>query len=252
MMKDSWVWPYPRYVAHRGGGSLAPENTLAATRVGYAHGYRMIECDVKLSGDGTLMLMHDDTVDRTTDGSGRVAGMSWGELAKLDAGHGRGEAMPQYVGEPIPTMQAIVRYCLTNQMAINIELKPCPGRERETGAAVAVDLQRLWRGAPLPPLLSSFDETTLAAAREFAPEFPRALLQNKITDDWLDRLARLDCVALDADYRELTPDIVRRAHDNAYRVACYTPNELSKVRELAGWGVDCIITDAIDVVDPNG
>ena len=252
MMKDGWAWPYPRYVAHRGGGSLAPENTLAAMRVGHAHGYRMIECDVKLSGDGTLMLMHDDTVERTTDGSGRVAGMTWGELARLDAAHARREALPQFVGEPIPTMQAIVRYCLSNGMSINIELKPCPGRERETAAAVAVELKQLWHGDAPPPLLSSFDEIALAAAREFAPQLPRALLQHKITPDWLDRVARHDCVAFDANYRELTADIVQRAHANGYRVACYTPNELTDVRRLVGWGVDCIITDAIDVVDPNG
>ena len=86
MMKDTFTWRYPRRVAHRGGGWLAPENTLAAMRVGYARGYRMVECDVKLTGDGTLMLMHDDLVDRTTNGSGRVAGMTWGEIARLDAG----------------------------------------------------------------------------------------------------------------------------------------------------------------------
>jgi glycerophosphoryl diester phosphodiesterase len=251
MMKDTWVWRYPRRVAHRGGGSLAPENTLAAMRVGYAHGYRMVECDVKLSGDGTLILMHDDTVDRTTNGSGRVAGMAWGELARLDAGHGLRETLSQFIGEPIPTFEAIVRYCLANQMAINVELKPCPGRERETGAAVAVDLVRLWRGADIPPLLSSFDETTLAAAREFAPELPRALLQGKLTADWQDRLARLDCVALDADYRELTPEIVLTAHQNGYRVACYTPNDPAVMANLARWGVDCIITDAIDRINAN-
>lgn len=252
MMTDSSVWRYPRYVAHRGGGSLAPENTLAAMRVGYAHGYRMVECDVKLSGDGTLILMHDNTVDRTTNGSGRVAGMPWGELSRLDAGHGVRETLPQFAGEPVPTLEAVVRYCLANQMAINIEIKPCPGRERATGAAVAVDLRRLWRGANTPPLLSSFDETTLAAAREFAPALPRALLQDKLTADWRDRLARLGCVALDAHYSELTPEVVRTAHQGGFRVLCYTPNDPAIAGNLASWGVDCIITDAIDRIEPNG
>lgn len=252
MMKDSWEWRYPRRVAHRGGGSLAPENTLAAMRVGYTHGYRMVEFDVKLSGDGALILMHDDTVDRTTNGSGRVAGMTSGELARLDAGHGVREVMPQFIGEPVPTLEAVVRYCLANQMAINIEIKPCPGRERETGAAVAVDLLRLWRGADMAPLISSFSEATLEAAREFAPALPRALLQDKLTADWQDRLARFDCVALDANYLELTPEVIQTAHDNGYRVACYTPNDPVWARDLAGWGVDCLITDAIDRIDPNG
>ena len=252
MMKDSWVWPYPRRVAHRGGGSLAPENTLAAMRVGYAHGYRMVEFDVKLSGDGTLLLMHDDTVDRTTDGSGRVAGMTWSELSQLDAGHGGRDTLPQFIGEPVPRLESVARYCLANRMAINIEIKPCPGRENETGAAVAVEVRRLWRGTDQPPLISSFSEATLEAAREFAPELPRALLQDKLTPDWRERLARLDCVALDADYKELTPEIVQAAHADGYRVACYTPNDPVTAQELTEWGVDCLITDAIDRIDPNG
>ena len=251
-MKDTWAWPYPRYVAHRGGGSLAPENTLAAMRVGHAHGYRMVECDVKLSGDGTLMLMHDDTVDRTTNGSGRVAGLTWGELARLDAGHARREALPQFAGEPVPALEAVARYCLANAMAINIEIKPCPGRETETGAAVAIEVRRLWRDAAIPPLRSSFQESALEAVRSFAPELPRALLQHKLTPDWEARLVRLDCVALDTNFRQLTPEVVQTAHRGGYRVACYTPNEPAIVRELVGWGVDCVITDAIDKVDPNG
>lgn len=252
MMKDNWAWPYPRYVAHRGGGSLAPENTLAAMRVGYAHGYRMVECDVKLSGDGTLVLMHDATVDRTTNGSGRVAGMTWGELARLDAGHFRRDTLPQFAGEPVPTLEAVARYCLANAMAINIEIKPCPGREAETGAAVAIEALRHWRDAAVPPLISSFSEAALERARERAPGLPRALLQHEPSADWLERLARLDCVALDADFRGLTSGIVETAHQAGYRVACYTPNDPADVRELVGWGVDCIITDAIDLIVPNG
>ncbi|MEO8133150.1 MAG: glycerophosphodiester phosphodiesterase [Betaproteobacteria bacterium] len=251
-MKDSFAWPYPRHVAHRGGGSLAPENTLAAFRVGVAHGYRMAECDAKLSGDGTLVLMHDDTVDRTTNGRGRVAGMTWGELARLDAGASRAEELPQYSGEPVPTLEAVARYCLANAIALNIEIKPCPGRERETGAAVAIEVQRIWRGDALPPLISSFKEAALEAALEFAPRLPRALLQSKLTLDWPDRLARLDCVALDVNYRELTPEIVLTVLRYGYRVACYTPNDPAIASELVRWGVDCIITDALDRIPPDG
>jgi glycerophosphoryl diester phosphodiesterase len=251
MMKDTFEWRYPRRVAHRGGGWLAPENTLAATRAGYARGYRMLECDVKLTGDGTLMLMHDDLVDRTTNGTGRVAGMTWGEIARLDAGHYRRESTPEFVGEPVPSLAAIARYCLANAMAINIEIKPCAGREWETGAAVAVDAMRLWKGVELPPLLSSFSEVALEAALRFAPSLPRALLQHKLTPDWADRLGRLDCVALDANFTELSPEIVGRAKAEGYRVACYTPNELAVVEAAEGWGVDCVITDAIDRIPPG-
>ena len=250
MMKDSFEWRYPQRVAHRGGGSLAPENTLAAMRVGHAHGYRMIECDVKLTGDGTLMLMHDDLVERTTNGAGRIAGMTWGEIARLDAGHYRRDRMPQFVGEPVPALIAIARWCIANAMAINIEIKPCPGREYETGAAAAIEAKRLWLDVELPPLLSSFSETSLAAARRFAPELPRALLQDKLTADWPERVARLDCVGIDTNYRELTQDIVVAAKRQGYRVLCYTPNEPMLVGDLSTWGVDGVNTDAIDRIAP--
>ena len=80
------AWPYPRYAAHRGAGKLAPENTLTAMRVGHAHGYRMVEFDVKLSADGVLFLLHDDTLDRTSNGHGPAGALSWSHLANLDAG----------------------------------------------------------------------------------------------------------------------------------------------------------------------
>ena len=98
-MKD---WPYPRYVAHRGAGKLAPENTLAAMREGYAHGYRMVEFDVKLSADGVPFLLHDDTLDRTTDGAGPAGALPWSALATLDAGSWHSAT---YAGEPLPTLR---------------------------------------------------------------------------------------------------------------------------------------------------
>ena len=79
-------WPYPRLVAHRGGGALAPENTLAAIRLGQELGYRAHEFDVKLSRDGVAILLHDERLERTTNGQGRAADLAWAELQGLDAG----------------------------------------------------------------------------------------------------------------------------------------------------------------------
>jgi len=239
------AWPYPRFVAHRGAGKLAPENTLAAMRAGYLHGYRMVEFDVKLSADGVPFLLHDDTLDRTTSGSGRADALTWAELAKLDAG---GWHSPPFAGEAIPTLAAVARWALANDVACNIEIKPMPGRERDTGAAVALDAQMLWHGAKVPPLLSSFSEEALAAARDAVAELQRALLVERIPADWQARLTRLQCVGLDSDYRELDAAIVASAHGAGYKVLTYTPNDPQVVTRLAGWGVDCIITDAIDVI----
>jgi glycerophosphoryl diester phosphodiesterase len=246
-MADPAPWPYPRLVAHRGAGELAPENTLAAMRVGHAHGYRMVEFDVKLSADGVAFLLHDATLERTTSGRGRADALPWPELARLDAGAWHS---PAYAGEPIATLAAVAAFTLAHEVACNIEIKPTPGRDRETGAAVALDARHLWRDAEPPPLLSSFSEAALDAAREAAPELPRALLVDSLPEDWPARLQRLGCVALDADHRVLSADIVRAAHAAGFRVCCYTPNNPARVDRLFAWGVDSVITDAIDRIGP--
>lgn len=240
-------WPYPRHVAHRGAGKLAPENTLAAFRHGASFGYRMFEFDVKLSGDGKPVLMHDATLDRTTSGRGRVDALTLGEIAALDAGSWHS---PAYAGEPVPTLAAIARYTRANDLLVNIEIKPVPGDEYRTGAAVALDAQSLWAGAAVPPLLSSFSEAALEAAREAAPDLPRALLVKTLPADWLDRLARLGCVGLDANHGELDANVIQRAHTAGYKVLCYTVNDPARAAELFGWGLDTLITDAVDIIVP--
>ncbi len=236
-------WPYPRLIAHRGAGKLAPENTLTAMRVGHAHGYRMFEFDVKLSADGVAFLLHDATLDRTTTGKGRADAFTWRALSRLDAGLWHSL---RYAGEPVPTLGAIARWARAHEVMCNVEIKPTPGRERETGAAVALDVQTLWRDAQVQPLLSSFCEDALIAAREAVPDLPRALLVEAVPADWRERLERLECAALDTDHEALDADLVRAVHAAGCRVLCYTPNDLARVRELAEWGVDGIITDAVD------
>jgi glycerophosphoryl diester phosphodiesterase len=241
-------WPYPRYIAHRGAGKLAPENTLAAMRVGYAHGYRMVEFDVKLSGDGVPFLLHDDTLDRTTDARGRADALTWAELAKLDAGSWHSAP---FAGETLPTLGAIARWAIANGVACNIEIKPSPGREGTTGAAVALDARALWRDATSAPLLSSFSEEALAAAQIAVPELPRAMLFEHVPADWPARLARLQCAALDTDFREIDRELVAAVHNAGYRLLCYTPNDPAQAAELVRWGVDGVITDAIDTIRPG-
>ena len=200
-------WPYPRLIAHRGAGKIAPENTLTAMRVGHAHGYRMVEFDVKLAADNVSFLLHDATLERTTSGRGRADALLWRELSRLDAG---GWHSAKYAGEPLPTLASIARWARAHGVACNIEIKPTPGRERETGAAVALDATTLWRDAETPPLLSSFSEAALEAARDASPALPRALLLDTVPADWEARLARLECVAIDVDHELLTPGLDQR------------------------------------------
>ncbi len=150
----------------------------------------------------------------------------------------------------MPTLAAIARYLRANGFFANIEIKPVPGVEWRTGAAVALDARTLWVGADVPPLLSSFSEDALAAAREAVPELPRALLLDKLPADWLDRLRALDCVALDANHRELTPEIIDEAHAAGFRVCCYTVNDVDRAHLLWNAGLDGLITDWVDRISP--
>jgi glycerophosphoryl diester phosphodiesterase len=241
-------WPYPRLCAHRGAGKLAPENTLAAMRVGAAHGYRMFEFDVKLSGDGTLILMHDPTLERTTSGRGRVSARALGDLMKLDAGAWHS---PAYAGEGIATLWRVGGWLLANDHRANIEIKPCPGTDAPTGAAVALEADLLWGPGKVPPLLSSFSETALAAARDARPRLPRALLLDRLPTDWLARCRALDVVAVDVNHRLLTAGLIDEAHAAGLRVASYTINDPARARELLAWGLDVLITDAVDRIAPD-
>src|SRR5258708_39620693 len=148
----------------------------------------MVELGVKVGGDNVSFLLHDATLERTTSGRGRADALLWRELSRLDAG---GWHSAKYAGEPLPTLASIARWARAHGVHCNVEIKPTPGRERETGAAVALDAESLWRDAEIPPLLSAFAEDSLEAARDAVPALPRALLLDELPPDWLDRLARL-------------------------------------------------------------
>lgn len=241
------AWPYPKRCAHRGAGKLAPENTLAAFRHGAGFGYKMFEFDAKLSGDGVALLMHDATLERTSNGQGRVAGKSFGELSQLDAGSWHSSA---FAGESIPSLERIARWLNANHSLANIEIKPCPGREAETGAAIALEAKRLFAGQEIPPLLTSFSETALESARDAVPELPRGLLVNQLPGDWVARCKRLDCVAIDPHFSQLSRELIALAHAEGLRVATYTVNDVQLSERFTGWGLDLLITDIIDHIKP--
>jgi glycerophosphoryl diester phosphodiesterase len=236
-------WPYPRWVAHRGAGRLAPENTLAAFRVGASHGYRAFECDVKLAADGVPFLLHDATLQRTTSGHGRAADLPWSELSRLDAGSWHSRA---FAGEPPASLDGVAAFCLKNGHALNIEIKPTPGSESETGRVVAEVAARLWHRTARPPLFSSFQPAALAAAQAAAPDIPRALLLDSLRPGWLDEAKALDCVAVVTAYPLMDAAVLASLHAAGLHGLCYTVNDPAEASRLAAIGIDAIITDAVD------
>ena len=241
------AWSYPLWIAHRGAGTLAPENTLAAFRVGASFGYRAFECDVKLSADGVPFLLHDATLQRTTAESGVAAERRWAELSRIDAGSWHS---PAYAGEPLPSLRAIARYTIRNAFALNIELKPTFGVEARTGERVAVAVRELWSGEASAPLLSSFEPAALAGARDAAPALRRALLLDALREGWLDEARALGCVAVVAAYPLMERAVIDALRAAGLRALAYTVNDPASARWLLGNGIDGLITDAVDRFPP--
>jgi glycerophosphoryl diester phosphodiesterase len=240
-------WPYPLWIAHRGAGKLAPENTLAAFREGARHGYRAFECDVKLSLDDVPFLLHDTTLERTTCGSGVAGERAWAELSRLDAGSRHSRA---YAGEPLATLEAIATFVRANAFALNLEIKPTPGHEVHTGRLVALEVARLWAGDALVPLLSSFRPEALAGAREGAATLPRALLIDHFWDGWFDAAQSLGCVAVVTEHTMMDAGLIARLRGAGLRALVYTVNEPADAERVLALGVDGIVTDAVNRFAP--
>ena len=253
-------WPWPRVLAHRGAGSLAPENTLAALRVGLEHGYRAVEFDAMAPLDDVAVLMHDPTLERTTGVSGAVTARRADELAQLDAGRWFSAA---FAKEPVPSLDQALQFCRSHGIWPNVEIKPAPGHEARTGAIVAQGVAHAYADALREhgdqaksldirvPLLSSFAEDALVTARAAVRDLPRALLIDRLPDDWAARLERLGAVCVNTNHEFLTADAVEAVKQAGYWLFCYTVNDAGRARELMAWGVDAFCTDRIERIGPD-
>ncbi|MFC5473431.1 glycerophosphodiester phosphodiesterase [Paraherbaspirillum soli] len=253
------MWPYPKIVAHRGGGTLAPENTIAAMRCGLQYGFRAVEFDVMLARDGVPILMHDTVFGRTIQGIGKVPDLNAAELLKLDAGSW---LSPEFAGEPVCSYRQVLDFCRQHGIWMNVEIKPAEGFEVETGRVVAQVTQECFAaeiaahvatGAgtfadPALPLFSSFSFDALRAAQVAAPDIPRGFLTDVIEDDWAQRLQELDAVALHTNHKYLSPMQVQAIKQAGYGLFCYTVNTPERAAEILSWGVDGFCTDRIDLI----
>lgn len=248
-------WYFPRVVAHRGGGILAPENTLAGMREAGRRGFRGVEFDVMLAADGVPVLMHDPTFGRTVRGRGAVARTPSAQLAGMDAGSWLGS---RFRGEPIPLLGEVIAWLHRAGIWMNIEIKPTPGADVRTGAVVGELTAAAWSGleaaagtAQPPPVFSSFSVQALRAVRTAAPAFGRAMLWQKIPSGWADVLEDLDCIAVHCDHVHLTPAMAAAVKQAGFGLMCYTVNEPGRARELLAWGVDAVCTDRLDLITPQ-
>jgi glycerophosphoryl diester phosphodiesterase len=239
------IWPYSVVAAHRGGGTLAPENTLAALLTGAFYGHTMVEFDVKLSKDSKVFLLHDDTLDRTSKGTGAVDQMAYAEIAALDAGSW---FHPRFSKEHMPTLREVSGCCITHHLTANIEIKPTAGREIETGQLVALEAQKLWYYTRTPPLFSSYSYSALKAAKKAVPDFPRALLFDQVPTNWEALAASLECLSLHINHRYLTETLAYKIKAAGYALFVFTVNDVQEAKKFRQWGADCICTNQIDTL----
>lgn len=226
-------------IGHRGAAGHAPENTLASFRKAAALGAHWVEFDTKLSRDGHVVVFHDEDLDRTTDGSGRLADTDLAELKTLDAGSWFSES---FRGERIPTLDETMAVLGEQGLGANVEIKPDPDREIETAEAVVRTLKAGWPSTLPAPVISSFKPASMAVATRLGPEYPGALLVGEFPVDWRRRLDDLGCTGLHCNAEHLTREQAREVLDAGFALRCFTIKEAAEARKLFAWGVDAVIT----------
>ena len=225
---------YPRVIAHRCGGILAAENSLAGLAAAARLGCRGVEFDTMLSADGVPVLMHDDTVDRTTDGTGAVRRLTLAELRRLRVG-----------GEPVPLLSEALRCCAELGLWANIELKAVAGGDdAELGSVVGRMLAREWHGHGV---ISSFSMRALLAAQSQASRHASALLFETLPGDWRKLVEATGAVAVHLDAGRLDARDLAELHAAGLTVACYTVNERDRAKALYAAGVAAVFTDRPDL-----
>ena len=237
--------PLPRVIGHRGAAAVAPENTLAGLRRAKELGAKWVEFDVKLTRDGVAVLFHDERLERTTDGQGEIARITLAELRKLDAG---AWFASEFAGERVPTLAEALALCDALGLGINVEIKPCPGREAETARVAVATLLELWPADRPAPLISSFAPLCLAVARDLAPALPRGYLAGRLPVRWRQHIETYRCSTLHLSDRRT--GAAQRAAVLAAGVplALYTVNDPARARQLLQAGVAALFTDRIGEV----
>ena len=237
-----------RVLGHRGAGIHAPENTLAAIRCAAELGLQWVEFDVRQSLDGTLVLMHDETLERTTNGHGLLKNANITDLRMLDAGKWFSS---KFANEPIPTLGEAVDLMARIGIAANVEIKLSPGDDPRVGAVVAELLANNWPADFPPPIISSFAAGPLEAARGAAPELPRMLIVKAVTEDWREQIEELDCHYINASHETLTLEAVRKVCATENELLSYTVNNPARAQELFSWGVAAVFSDVPEKIRPR-
>lgn len=204
-------------------------------------GCRWVEFDVRLTADGVPVLCHDARLDRTTNGTGRIANLTLAAVRQCDAGT---RFDPAFAGEPVPTLEEALLLCAELELGANIEIKADHQRYHDTAAAVVATLSRL-NAARASVLLSSF---TLWALSILPADIPRGMLFRIVPRDWAGFAERFKCAVIGADHRRLKRHRVAEMRAAGYQVAAFTVNDPARAGLLFEWGVTSVFSDVPDIM----
>lgn len=237
----------PSIIGHRGACGYAPENTIESVREAAAIGCKWVELDVKLTKDSVPVIFHDDTLDRCTNGHGKMADMLYKDLQSLEAGSWYAES---FAGIKVPTLEEMIDVILELDLGLNLEIKPCEGREIETAEAALDTLSRVWDdGERL--LISSFQHVSLEVCRDMAPDWKRGLLMDEVLKNWqeLAEYLEVSTINFNGNKDEFNRELIEMFTDAGYATLAYTINDPMRAKTLYSWGVDGVFSDTPDVIE---
>ena len=233
-----------RLIAHRGASAYAPENTYIAMHKANAMGATWVEFDVMLAGCGDAIIIHDHTLDRTTNGKGEVSKTPHSEILKLDAGSWFN---PQFADERVPTFVDLLQYLNEVRMDINVEIKPSDGNEVRTAEAVVKHLNEHWNLNDNPPLVSSQSLECLRVVNHLEPDWNLCCVIHNWDEEWYRWINEFGCVAASVNQEILVPELLRGLRTFLPLVLAYTVNDAKRAMELYSMGVDAVFSDYPDL-----
>lgn len=229
-----------RIIAHRGSPSKAPENTIAGLHQAHALGAEWVEFDLRLTRDGQVIVMHDATVERTTNGVGRIDEMDFAEIAQLDAGN----------GQHVPLFERWLSVVISLGLKMNLEIKTSKHEAPMMVEKVHAILQRLWPQHLMKPIISADNQRFIELYREVDPNAHLAFVTNGMPFRWRKRLNQMGVMALVISRRRINHARVEALHEAGYQVMAYTVNSFAEAEKLFEMGVDSIFTDDLTVMAP--
>ncbi len=235
----------PQVIAHRGASYYAPENTQAAIELAVAQGATWVEVDLQLTQDDNIVIMHNPTLNKRTNGKGKIIKLNKNDIVKLDAGSWHSA---KYAGQKVLSLEKLIKLITRLNINVNLEIKTLAGKNIKTAMIVANILRKHWPEKKPLPLVSSYSTNAIETMLQLFPEVPRAI----IVGEWNDYLAQvtisLKCVSINADRRVVNEKSLAEMRKTGKKVLIHTVNGVKSAINFFNLGVDGIFTDRPDII----